>query len=255
MESELTPAQILAQLRADGAHRLNRVVLRENRSTIWSITSRGTVLNLHVAYRRAPREIIRAFALIVRELGRRSPAAREARGRVARWEGLGPELDRIRGRHRASVPDPSRGVGRCSATPAQRVYLQRLYRYLNHQRFGGELPTMVPIRLSTRFSRRLGQLVPATVDGKRTIREIALAADLMLPANDAVRIDTLLHEMAHAANYLVDGEVGHGPRWRMWARKAGCRDRATCIAPFAQSGAGEAATGVPGLPSGWRRRS
>jgi hypothetical protein len=34
--------------------------------------------------------------------------------------------------------------------------------------------------------------------------------------------DTLLHEMAHVADWLVDGERGHGPTWRAWARTAGC---------------------------------
>lgn len=248
----LVAERILARLRELGAHRLRRVVLRRNRSTIWSLTSRRTVLNLHVAYRKAPDEVIAAFAVLARETGRRSEAYREARRRVARWPGLAPELRRIRSRARPQRP-PAEGLGHCCATPAQRVYLQRLYRWLNHTRFDGLLPPMVPIRLSSRFTRRLGQLVPGMEGERRVVAEIALSADLMLEANDPERIDTLVHEMAHAANYLVDGEVGHGPKWRAWARRAGCRDRATCSAPVQRRRSRQEIPGrVPPLPAGWR---
>ncbi|MEK9500066.1 SprT family zinc-dependent metalloprotease [Gaopeijia maritima] len=248
----LAAEEILSRLHDLGAHRLRRVVLRRNRSTIWSLTSRRTVLNLHVAYRRAPDDVIAAFAVLARETGRRSAAYREARRRVARWPGLAPELRRIRSRARPQRP-PSEGVGHCCATPAQRVYLQRLYRWLNHTRFDGMLPPMVPIRLSSRFSRRLGQLVPGMEGERRVVAEIALSADLMLEANARELVDTLVHEMAHAANYLMDGEVGHGPKWRAWARRAGCRDRATCSAPVRRRGSRKAVPKrVPALPEGWR---
>lgn len=246
--------EILARLHHLGAHRLRRVVLRSNRSTIWSLTSRRTVLNLHVAYRNAPDEIFAAFAVLARDSSRRSAAYREARARVARWPGLAPELRRIRSRSRPRRA-PEQGVGHCCATPAQRVYLQRLYRWLNRTRFEGLLPPVVPIRLSGRFTRRLGQLVPGMEGERRVVAEIALSADLMLAANDAERIDTLVHEMAHAANYLVDGEVGHGPRWREWARRAGCRDRATCSAPIRRRDTATPVRRVPPLPAGWRSAS
>jgi len=56
--------------------------------------------------------------------------------------------------------------------------------------------------------------------------EIALNRDLMARENRAERVDTLLHEMAHAAAYLYDGDAGHGPAWRRWARRVGCDARA-----------------------------
>jgi hypothetical protein len=44
-----------------------------------------------------------------------------------------------------------------------------------------------------------------------------------LGRNGAERIDTLLHEMAHVADYLQSGHRGHGSSWRRWAHRVGCR--------------------------------
>ena len=245
-----TAEEILMLLRSAGAPGLLTVALRENRSTLWSLTQRGTVLNLHVAYAQAPASVLLSFAAVIRGAGRRSHEYRAARKRVAAWDGLRDHLARIR---RNSVGF-SRRPGPCCATPLQRVYLQRLYRYLNATRFSGRLPATVPIRLSSRFTSRLGQMVAGSADGSRVVVEIALHADLMLAANDTGRLDTLLHEMAHAANYLFDGEVGHGPRWRRWARSVGCRERATCTAPIQPRHPRRGLpTRVPVLPTGWRR--
>ncbi len=258
MARERTADEILDLLRDEGARRLRRVVLRDNRSTIWSLTQGGTVLNLHSAYRLAPPSILRAFARLVREARRRSPAYREARQEVADWPGLAPELNRLQRRHRR-VRAPHRrgpGVGPCCATPAQRVYLRRLYRYLNATRFGGRLPRTIPVRLSNRFSTRLGQMVPGVVDGRPAVLEIALNVDLLLKGNGRQRLDTLLHEMAHAADYLFDGAVGHGESWRRWARRVGCDVRATCDAPIRRRRRGARTVfRVPPLPRGWRARA
>ena len=70
----------------------------------------------------------------------------------------------------------------------------------------------------------LGHMLPGhRPDGSRIVVEIALNADLMLEANGAERADTLLHEMAHVADYLESGHRGHGASWRDWARRVGCR--------------------------------
>jgi predicted SprT family Zn-dependent metalloprotease len=70
----------------------------------------------------------------------------------------------------------------------------------------------------------LGYMVPGEErGGERWVQEIALNVDLMLEGNGAERVDTLLHEMAHAADYLLSGHRGHGASWRAWARRAGCR--------------------------------
>ena len=239
-----TAEDILDLLRTAGAHRLESVALRRNRSTLWSLTQRGTVLNLHAAYAEAPVSVLLAFAGLVRGAGRRTSEYRLARKQVGAWEGV---LDSTR---------PARSSGPCCATPLQRVYLRRLYRDLNATRFSGRLPTTVPIRLSNRFTTRLGQMVAGSNGPRRIVVEVALHADLMLASNDAVRTDTLLHEMAHVANYLFDGEVGHGRRWREWARSAGCNERATCAAPIQPRDRRDRPTRrVPPLPGGWRQRA
>lgn len=258
---------ILEILREEGAHGLQRVVLRANRSRIWSLTRGGTVLNLHRAFGEAPREILADFAVIVRSAGSRSRSARGAgarsRGfrnaarsaayrdavrRVGAWPPVIREIGRIREEHRKD-PAVGRKGGRCCATEGQREYLARLYRYLNRTRFGGRLPEEVALRLSNRMRSRLGQMVPGERDGKRAVAEIALNVDLMLRANDRERVETLLHEMAHAADFLFHGEVGHGPSWRRWAEVAGCTPRACTSHTIRRRGRRETTvTRVPPLP-------
>jgi len=112
----------------------------------------------------------------------------------------------------------------CDGTDAQRAYLDTLYRYFNHTRLGRLLPTALPLRLSCRMTSALGHMRPGrSSDGRRYVVEIALSLDLMLPGNGPERVETLLHEMAHAADYLDSGHRGHGPSWKAWARRIGCR--------------------------------
>jgi hypothetical protein len=252
--------QVLNLLRRRGAHRLDRVRFRANRSTIWSLTQGDTVLNIHVAYRTAPLELMDHFAVIAREAGRRTAAYRAAAEEVRRWDGLELEIRRLRREHRLRwSPRSKRRVrrpwigqaGPCCATPEQLVYLRRLYRYLNRTRFDGRLPDEVPIRLSNRMTTRVGQMLPGFRNGMRYIVELALNVDLMLEGNGRERIDTLLHEMAHGAEWLFDGKVGHGPSWRFWARYAGCSEKACTDAPIRSRSRGEPhVTRVPRLPVG-----
>jgi len=228
-------AELLALLQRLGAERLQMVRLRDNRRTIWSLTQGGTVLNLHSAYGEAPLEVLSHFVVIANEALRRTPAYRAAAGEVRSWEGLHPALLRLRvqgtgqpRRRRNTRPHP----GLCVATPEQTHHLRELYRHLNEARFGGRLPADATLRLSSRMRSRLGQMVPGRRFGIRSVVEIALNVDLMLEGNGAARIDTLLHEMAHAAEWLFDGTVGHGAGWRQWARRAGCRDRACAPEPI-----------------------
>jgi len=143
----------------------------------------------------------------------------------------------------------------CCGTPQQRTYVQAIYRYFNHTRFGGALPADIPVRLSSRMRSSLGHMLPGHQEGDgRYVVEIALNVDLLLAGNGPERIDTLLHEMAHAADYLRDGERGHGASWRDWARRVGCRpdreyDRPVCR----RRRRSESVTRVPPLPVPLRR--
>src|SRR5262245_27535635 len=55
-----TETGFLDALQRRGARRIQRVTFRRNRSTIWSISGDGTVLNLHEGYRNAPASIVDA---------------------------------------------------------------------------------------------------------------------------------------------------------------------------------------------------
>src|SRR5690606_20012095 len=114
----------------------------------------------------------------------------------------------------ASANGRTHRLAPCCGTPEQRAYLRDLYARLNQARFGGRLPPDIPLRLSDRMRRRLGQIRYDDGAAQRAVLEIALNVDLMLRANDGQRLDTMLHEMAHAEAYLLHGERGHGAHWR-----------------------------------------
>jgi hypothetical protein len=226
----LTPQDFLAELRRRGAKRLSRVSFRENRSVVWSLTQQATVLNLHSAYGAAPPELLDAFAVLVRSGGVRSAATRRAATTINEWPDVWRALEVTR-----STRKP-RTVTSCCATPEQRTYLRALYRYFNLTRFEGRLPDDLPVRLSNRMDSSLGHMLPAGdgEDGDRRVEEIALNLDLMLERNGAERVDTLLHEMAHVADYLESGNRGHGASWQAWARRCGCRPERLYLLPVAR---------------------
>lgn len=250
-----TDSEILDFLRSSGAKRLRRVRLKANRSTIWSLTQRGSTLNLHVAFADAPTPLLRQFVVIASDAHRPGEAYRRAVDTVAAWPPLDRELRRMRAEARRLGKAGRRdlGVGPCCATPAQRVYLRKLFDYLNRTRFGGRLPRSIPLRLSNRMQTSLGHMVPGLRDARPVVVELALNVDLMLPGNGQARLDTLLHEMAHAADYLFHGETGHGESWKRWARRAGCAPVACTPNPIRRRGRRQTTvTRVPPLPLGAR---
>lgn len=252
---------LLRTLRQHGAVRLREVRFRANRSTIWSLTQEGRRLNLHDGYREAPESVVRAFAVIARDAHRGGRAYREAAEKVRTWPGVGRAVRRVRATHQARLRR-QRGArcrgpasfGPCCATVEQRAYLDRLYHHLNVTRFDGRLPRRIPLRLSNRMRTSLGQMVPGVRGGRRVALEIALNVDLMLAANERHLMDTMLHEMAHVADYLFHGEVGHGASWCRWAKRAGCEPRPQARGRFYRRPRGWTTVDrVPPLPRGWWR--
>ena len=220
----LTSTDFLRELHARGASRLRCVTFRNNRSTIWSLTRGGTVLNVHSAYRAAPASLLDAFATLATAKTTRSKAWHSATEEIRNWPELEVAIEDVRRqqRERGAASDVGTPT-HCCGTPEQRSYLRSLYAYFNATRFEGALPD-VPVRLSSRMRSALGHMMPAPEDdGERRVLEIALNVDLMLPGNGAERADTLLHEMAHVADYLESGHRGHGRSWQEWAHRVGCR--------------------------------
>lgn len=247
--------EILDFLRASGAIRLRKVRLKANRSTIWSLTQNGRVLNIHAAFAAAPARVLRDFVVVVREAFDPSAAYRRASRRLAAWPPLTRELHRLRredARHR-EPPRREAGVGPCCATPAQRSYLRRMYLYLNRTRFGNCLPRTIPLRLSNRMHTRLGHMMADDTGGRRLVIEIALNVDLMLESNGRLRLDTLLHEMAHAADFLAHGRYDHGESWQRIAGRVGCTVEVSTRERLRRRPRGHrTVTRVPPLPLGAR---
>lgn len=250
------PSEILGIMRESGALRLERVVLRSNVSRIWSLSPDGRTLNLHVAFAEAPKRLLRDFATIVRDGGELTPRCQRAMARVERWPPLEAQQRRLRDRRRrwSEAADRALGAGPCCGTPAQRLYLRRLYAYLNETRFGGRLPRRMPLRFSNRMTSCLGHMLPGVMDGRRVVVEIALNIDLLISGNGRLRLDTMLHEMAHAADYLRNGNLDHGPSWRRIAMQAGCEPVPCTYRPVRRRRKGTSAVRrVPRLPAGVKR--
>lgn len=252
MPKPYTPETFKAALKRRGAAALERVTFRRNRSTVWSLTQRGTALNLHEAYRNAPSHILDAFAVIVRSGGVGTKPSRHAGTVVLDWPELVRALEEVRSAdHRRRRRRPQS----CCGTEEQRAYLRALYRYFNRTRFDDMLPDDIPLRLSNRMRSSLGHMMPGRHrNGHRYVVEIALNVDLLLAGNGAERVDTLLHEMAHAADYLTSGECGHGRSWRAWARYVGCRPTTLYDRPVRRRRSRKTAvTRVPPLPPALRK--
>ena len=247
--SRLTEAEVVAALRERGVSSVRRVGFRSNRSTILSLSAGGARLSLHDAFAYATPRILDALAVYLTEGGRRTPGFRRASRTIRRWRRL--ERAMAAERRRAGVPSRKSRQSRVEkpapgpdcATLAQRRYLEAMYRHYNRSLFGGRLPEDVCLRLSSRMTSRLGQ-VKLWRDrwGRRSVIELALNADLMLPENDENRTDTLLHEMAHIEAWLLHGDGGHGEAWKECARRVGCIDLACAGRGPRRRGRGEPPT-------------
>ncbi len=256
--SELSPSDFLRELHCHGVRRVSRVTYRKNRNSIWSLTQRGTVLNVHEIFRLAPPDILRAFAVITKQGGLSSRTAEAASQAISDWPVLNAAIAAARAEYderRATAScDGVGSVTHCCATPEQRAYVRALYSHFNRTRFGGVLPEGIPVRLSRRMKSALGHMLPGEHKGRRYVVEVALNVDLLLVGNGAERVDTLLHEMAHAADYLLTGARGHGRSWREWAVTVGCTPEMTYARPVRRrKRRRDLVTRVPPLPHALRR--
>lgn len=247
----MTPATdpLLAALRTHRSS-IRRVRYRTNRTVLLSVSRDGRTLNSHACFQHAPPEIAEAVARFL-TARRGSAAARQALERLRNWEGTRRGLETAR-RERPPTSRPT-------TDGPDTAPLRALFDRLNRQRFGNRLPD-IPLRVSRRMTRSLGTIRYALDEGPaaprngassnggeagrprppgegakpRSVAEIAISADLLLPRNRAALEDTMLHEMAHAEAWLHHGHRGHGTPWRRVALRVGCVPRATCRTPIAR---------------------
>ncbi len=218
-----SPDRLLARLRRQGLTSLSTVTLHYNRSVMVSLGARGR-LRLHRGYAWAPDDVLAAVAGFLRPgAGRAERAAARAALLAFPVESFAPSSRPLVRRPEAPRPGDDRLLAR----------LRDLHDQLNGDYFGGRL-TRIPIRLSSRMRRRLGELRVDRSSG--TAEEIGIARrHLRRDGWPAVR-DTLLHEMVHQWQAESALPVDHGREFRRMALAR--RHRAAGDETGAGSGAG-----------------
>jgi hypothetical protein len=198
------------RLVALGLKDVERVVTHANQAVMLTLSRR--VLRIHRGYAFAPDEVLQA---VIRFLDPRVP--RRLR-RAAEREFLefpvqtyAPSTPRSRRQERAR-PGDLRLIHR----------LRALHRELNERHFDGQLPE-IPIRLSTRMKRRLGELAIDRSTGKAA--EITLSRRHIARHPWAEVGHTMLHEMVHQWQAENGVRVDHGPGFRSKAREVGVLPR------------------------------
>jgi hypothetical protein len=204
----LPPDQLLSQrLTALGLDAARQIRTHSNRTVMVSVTEKG-VLRVHRGYAYASDRVLRAIVRFVTPRVPRDVRAAARRELVAfPVELYAPPSGRRRARERLRPGDE----------PIVRR-LEELHAKLNHQYFGGELHT-IPLRLSARMRRRLGDITIHQRTGSPT--EISISRrHLRGDGRDEVTL-TLLHEMVHQWQAERGHRVDHGRAFRQKAREVG----------------------------------
>lgn len=204
-------AELPSRLRRLGLAEAVPVRLTRNRTVLVSFDPRGA-LRLHAGYAWAPDPVLEAILRFIR------PRLSRADRIKARRVFLAFPVERhapVRRRRRNAIPAP--------ADRPTLDRLERLHAILNERHFGGTLTT-IPVRLSDRMERRLGEFAvsPGGSDRVITISRKHLTRDGWESATD-----TLLHEMVHQWQSESDQPLDHGRAFREKARAVGIRPAAT----------------------------
>lgn len=171
----------------------------------------GRRLRLHEGYLAAPDDILLA---IIRFL---TPGLRRAARLAARQAFLDFPVEA----HATAAPRRPPRVR--SADRPLLARLEALREQLNREYFDGQLPVL-PIRLSSRMRRRLGEV--------RLERATGRALHIGLNRRHALRDpweevrETMLHELVHQWQAETGRPVDHGPEFRRKAREVGISPRA-----------------------------
>lgn len=217
-----TPEAMRRLLARRGCRRLEDVRFKNNRGRIISLSKDGRTLHVHVCFQDADEDLLNAIVTFLKA-GRRSYAYRESI-RVMR-----DYFDAHGQKYSVHTPEEEdhrlkRDMERlpCVGNSEQRAFIREAFARYNAGLFGSRLPP-VKLRFSDRMRSRLGHIrYHTTSSGERIVLELALNIHLMLPGNEAILLDTLLHEMTHMEAWLIHGERAHGRDWKAIARRVGC---------------------------------
>ena len=96
-------------------------------------------------------------------------------------------------------------------------FVVELFSLFNKTVFDNKLPADLRITWNKRMTKTAGFCYYSSSLGVRN-SSIELS-DKVIDSTDRIR-DTLIHELCHAAVWLLDGvKGGHGPHWKYWAKK------------------------------------
>lgn len=212
------PEELLAaRLRALGLHDVSRIKTHQNRTVMVSLTAKGE-LRVHRGYAVAPDRVLHAIVRFVAPRTRR--ADRLAAERVLLSWPISSE---------GSAPRSPRATSQ--VRPGEEPMVAKLelrWRELNTKHFGGTLAP-IPINLSSRMRRRLGELVY----DRTTLKPVRIVISRRLLKRHPWREveDTLLHEMVHQWQAETGLRVDHGAGFRRKALEVGIVPRAVVPAP------------------------
>ncbi|NNG14879.1 MAG: hypothetical protein HKM89_00270 [Gemmatimonadales bacterium] len=204
----LPPDELLAhRLTALGLEPTRPIRTHVNRTVMVSVTEKG-VLRVHRGYAHASDRVLRAIVRFVTPRVPRDVRAAARRELLAfPVELYAPPSGRRRARERVRPGDE----------PIVRR-LEELHATLNRRHFGGELNT-IPLRLSARMRRRLGDITINQRSGSPA--EICISRrHLQRDGWNEVTL-TLLHEMVHQWQAERGHRVDHGRTFRHKARDIG----------------------------------
>ena len=205
------PEDLESRLRRLGLTEVDAVRTHANRTVMLSLRRR--VLRIHRGYAHAPDRVLQAIIVFLRR-----GARRETR-RAAEREFLAfPVHHHVPPRPRRAIaerprPEDAAVIGRLAAVHAD----------LNARHFAGTLAA-IPIRLSARMRRRLGELV-ASLETSQPVAIVLGRRHLRRDPWPEVE-HTLLHEMVHQWQAEQGHPLDHGPAFRRKAREVGIVPRA-----------------------------
>lgn len=206
------PEELLAaRLRALGLSPVTRVRTHRNRTVMVSLTAKGE-LRLHREYAFAPDRILHAIVRFAAPRSRR--AERLAAERVLLSWPISSE---------GAAPRPRRSSLVQAGDEQHAARLQQAWHELNARHFGGTLAT-IPIGISGRMKRRLGELVYDRNDARPVRIMISRRLVRRQPWREVE--ETLLHEMVHQWQAETGRKVDHGSAFREKAIEVGITPRA-----------------------------
>ncbi|XP_056121157.1 germ cell nuclear acidic protein [Rhinichthys klamathensis goyatoka] len=118
-----------------------------------------------------------------------------------------------------SLADPGSSFGR-SFRQKKEELTAKLFQLYNSSVFDSQLPTDMSVTWNKKMRKTAGYCVSGQERGTGTRYARIELSDKVCDSADRLR-DTLVHELCHAATWLINGvRDGHGPFWRLYARKA-----------------------------------